>query len=212
MAEPGVERLNQKSWAQISELFYSALELPLTQRTSFLESNCLDLEIRSEVEQLLTKQAQQFGQLDDPKALLRSTQLGLGSRLGQYAIYGVLGAGGMGTVYEAIQDKPRRHVALKTLHFGYASPKQIDRFRFEFEVLGRLRHPAIAQVYEAGTLEVGCAFYPYFAMELVAGARDIVDYANELTTSLTERLELFCKVCAAVHYGHQKGVLHRQWR
>ncbi len=82
-------------------------------------------------------------------------------------------------------------------------------FLFEAEVLGNLRHPAIAQIYEAGTHEEGGQSFTYFAMELVAGARDLLSYARTEQLALEARLELFLHVCDAVHHGHQKGVIHR---
>ncbi|MCP3918025.1 MAG: serine/threonine protein kinase [bacterium] len=69
------------------------------------------------------------------------------------------------------------------------------------------RHPAIAQVYDAGI--AGEDGMPYFAMELVEGARDFLRYAEEEDLSLEQRLRLFIRVCDAVQYGHQKGVIHR---
>ena len=57
----------------------------------------------------------------------------------------------MGTVYEAIQDSPHRTVALKVIRPDYVSPELTRRFEFESEILGRLQHPGIAQIYEAGT-------------------------------------------------------------
>ncbi|MEO1718514.1 MAG: hypothetical protein AAFR76_15550, partial [Planctomycetota bacterium] len=70
--------------------------------------------------------------------------------IGDYRIVRRLGAGGMGVVYEAEQPSPRRRVALKVLRPGHFTPELIRRFQFEAEALGRLRHPSIAQVYQAG--------------------------------------------------------------
>ena len=56
----------------------------------------------------------------------------------------------MGAVYEAEQDSPRRTVALKVVRPGLASPALLKRFAHEAQILGRLHHPGIAQVYEAG--------------------------------------------------------------
>ncbi|HEV8200966.1 MAG TPA: hypothetical protein VGS03_13170 [Candidatus Polarisedimenticolia bacterium] len=75
------------------------------------------------------------------------------ARVGRYTIRGVLGEGGMGTVYEAEQEQPRRVVALKVIRAGHLSPQLLRRFEHESLVLGRLQHPGIAHVYEAGTIE-----------------------------------------------------------
>ncbi len=133
----------------------------------------------------------------------------LPERIGQYHIKRVIAAGGMGVVYEAMQEHPRRSVALKIMRQGIASRSALRRFEYESQILARLRHPGIAQVYEAGMHDDGTGGVPYFAMEYIAGAKDLVDYARSKELSIRERLELFDKVCDALHHGHQKGIIHR---
>jgi tetratricopeptide (TPR) repeat protein/tRNA A-37 threonylcarbamoyl transferase component Bud32 len=115
----------------------------------------------------------------------------------------------MGTVYEAVQEHPRRIVAVKVLKRGIASRAAMRRFEYESQVLGRLRHPGIAQVHEAGTHDDGTGEVPFYAMEYIPNAKSISDYAREKRLGIRERLELFLRVCDAVHYGHQKGIVHR---
>jgi serine/threonine protein kinase/tetratricopeptide (TPR) repeat protein len=115
----------------------------------------------------------------------------------------------MGVVYEALQTHPRRAVALKIMRCGIASEEVLRRFRHEAEFLGKLQHAGIAQIYEAGIFADGSVELPYFAMELIAGARSIVDYAKEEGLNLRQRLEYLAQVCDAVHYGHEHGVVHR---
>jgi len=133
-------------------------------------------------------------------------------RIGDYTIRREIASGGMGTVYEAQQDHPRRIVAIKVLKEGLVSRTAMRRFEYESQILARLRHPAIAHVYEAGTYrpegEHG-PVTPYFVMEYVPNARSIVDYATAKDLSVGDRLKLFADVCAAVHHGHQKGIIHR---
>ncbi|MHC5024459.1 MAG: protein kinase domain-containing protein [Planctomycetota bacterium] len=129
--------------------------------------------------------------------------------VGHYCIRRAIASGGMGTVYEAVQEHPHRSVAVKVLRRGIASRSAIRRFQYESQVLARLRHPGIAQVYEAGTHDDGEGVVPWFAMEFIPDARALTDYAREKKLSLRHRLELFTEVCAAVHHGHQKGVIHR---
>ncbi|HVN20187.1 MAG TPA: protein kinase [Dongiaceae bacterium] len=74
----------------------------------------------------------------------------LPANIGHYRIIRLLGEGGMGAVYEAEQDRPRRRVALKVIKSAWASPELLRRFEQEFQTLGRLHHPGIAQIYEAG--------------------------------------------------------------
>src|SRR6476619_6670716 len=90
-------------------------------------------------------------------------------RIGHYRILGVIGEGGMGAVYEAEQENPRRLVALKVIRPGFVTDELLRRFVQESQVLGRLHHPGIAQIYEAGTADSGHGVQPYFAMEIVRG-------------------------------------------
>ncbi|MBV9083989.1 MAG: serine/threonine protein kinase, partial [Acidobacteriaceae bacterium] len=128
--------------------------------------------------------------------------------IGRYRIVRLLGEGGMGTVYEAEQDHPRRMVALKVLKTGLASTELLWRFEHESQALGRLRHPGIAQIYEAGTAHSGSGPQPYFAMELIRG-KPLLEYAQSHQLSPRESLELMVKVCEAVHHAHQCGIIHR---
>jgi serine/threonine protein kinase len=131
--------------------------------------------------------------------------------IGPYRILGILGEGGMGTVYEAEQQQPRRRVALKVIRGGsYVDDRRVTMFRREIETLARLDHPNIGAIYDAGRTEDGQHF---FAMELVRGRtldawlgarRGPVD-AQEVRL----RLRLIVSICRAVHYAHQRGVIHR---
>lgn len=130
-------------------------------------------------------------------------------RIGRYRIKRIIASGGMGTVFEAMQEQPRRVVALKLMRAGMTSRSALRRFDYEAQILARLRHPGIAQIYEAGTHGEGHSAVPFFAMEYVPGARTLTDYAEWKRLSASERLALFAEVCDAVHHGHQKGVIHR---
>src|SRR6187549_709763 len=76
--------------------------------------------------------------------------LGAGAVIGNYKIVRMIGEGGMGAVYEAEQEHPRRTVALKVIKPGLASPQLLRRFTQESQALARLQHPGIAQIYDAG--------------------------------------------------------------
>ncbi len=126
-------------------------------------------------------------------------------RLGHYEVLEVIGQGGMGTVYKAEQDSPRRTVALKVVRPGFASPAIVKRFNHEAQILGRLHHPGIAQVYEAGLADDG---QPYFAMEFIHG-KPLDEYARRRGLDLTARVSLVARVCDAVQHAHDQGVIHR---
>jgi len=127
-------------------------------------------------------------------------------RIGSYRILQKLGEGGMGVVFQAEQERPvRRTVALKLIKAGMDTEQVVARFESERQALALMDHPGIARVYEAGSTEQG---RPYFVMELVKG-EPIDAYCDRYRLSTSERLELFIRVCEAVHHAHQKGILHR---
>jgi len=134
-------------------------------------------------------------------------------RVGHYLLKRVIGFGGMGTVYEAVQDQPRRSVAIKLMRNPLTSRANRHRFEHESQLLARLRHPGIAQVFEAGTHHHGegdaAIDVPFYAMEFIPGARGISEYVALKKLSEPEIVALFALVCDAVHHAHEKGVLHR---
>jgi CHASE2 domain-containing sensor protein len=133
----------------------------------------------------------------------------LNIRIGRYQIRRMVAMGGMGSVYEAVQDQPRRIVALKLLRGGFNSPASLKRLEDEAQHLARLHHPGIAQVFEAGSCQLSGKLIPYMAMEFIPGARWITDFARLRKLTRRQRLELFVQVCDAIEHGHQKGVIHR---
>lgn len=133
----------------------------------------------------------------------------VGRNIGGVTILKSIAEGGMGRVYEGIQEKPRRPVAVKVMRPGFVSREACRRFDNESEVLGRLRHPYIAQIYSAGICTIVGAEVPYFVMEFIPDALPITKYAAAKKLSTHERVELFRKVCEAVAHGHEKKVVHR---
>jgi len=131
--------------------------------------------------------------------------------IGDYRVLGVLGEGGMGIVYEAEQSSPRRRVALKVIRGGrFVDDNHVKMFQREAETLARLKHPNIGAIYESGRTEDG---HHFFAMELVRG-ETLDRYLTQRTgpidaVELDHRLVLFRKICDAVQYAHQRGVIHR---
>jgi serine/threonine protein kinase len=207
------------SFARVRELFERALDVEPVARAAFLDAQCgADRALRRQVEQLLhadTDASTAGAVLDASAAELvgvapqaDGTALP-GERIGGFRIEGVLGGGGMGTVYRARQDVPARDVALKVLSLGLLGDVAVRRFRWEAEVLARLRHPGIAQVYAVGVHQSGALELPWFAMELVDGALDLTAYATGRGLDLRARVELLLQVCDAVHHGHLLGVVHR---
>jgi serine/threonine protein kinase len=209
------KELDRRAHALLSEV----LDLEPTQRQDFVREVCADnLALQARVMSLLSVADQASSFLAEPAFnLLNASQSGLPAAMGSlpdaignYLVVGVLGTGGMATVFEAVQEHPKRRVALKVMNQFMLSANDRARFGFETEVLARLHHPAIAQIYEAGAACVGSTTpSPFFAMELVADASAITEYAKNKKLDLHSRLEMFSIVCDAVHHGHQHGVIHR---
>lgn len=126
-------------------------------------------------------------------------------RIGPFRVLGKLGEGGMGMVYLAEQESPRRRVAVKLIRIGLDSKAVVARFEHERQALAMMDHEGIAKVYSCGTSESG---QPYFAMELVEGI-PIDRFCEQHQLSLTDRLCLMQRVCEAVQHAHNKGVVHR---
>jgi predicted Ser/Thr protein kinase len=220
-------------YARVRALYLAARDQDPGQRAAFLQHSCGDDEaLRREVEELLAHddpaetllQTPALGAgfvLQRPESLARpesdaSTGAPHGDarppdapeRIGPYRIQGVLGQGGMGVVYRAEQDNPRRAVALKVIRPGVESRETLRRFEHEAQVLAWLQHPGIAQIFEAGVAKTDQGLRPFFAMELVAG-QPLSEYARGRRLDTAARLALLARVCDAVQHAHQKGVIHR---
>jgi eukaryotic-like serine/threonine-protein kinase len=127
-------------------------------------------------------------------------------KLPGFSVIRELGRGGMGQVFLARQTEPvERDVAIKLILSRIRNPDMEWRFQVERQALAQMHHPAIAQIFEAGTNPDG---YPYFAMEYVPGL-PLLAFCNEHRLGITERLELFIRICQGVAHAHQKGIVHR---
>ncbi|MBL8888742.1 MAG: tetratricopeptide repeat protein [Planctomycetaceae bacterium] len=125
---------------------------------------------------------------------------------GRYRLVELLGSGGMGSVWRAVQQHPvQREVAIKLIKVGFNSPQALARFDLERQALALMNHPNIATIYDSGVSDEG---NPWFAMELVRGV-PITDYVESRRLKLSERLQLFQNLCLALHHAHQKGIIHR---
>ncbi|MEP7044094.1 MAG: serine/threonine-protein kinase [Dokdonella sp.] len=141
-----------------------------------------------------------------PAVAASGVALAAGAELGPYVIRRVLGEGGMGRVYLAEQLRPvRREVALKLIREQVASPLARAYFEVERQALAQMQHPAIAQVFDAGTTTQG---HPYLVMEVVEGL-PITHFCRRENLTLDQRLALFARVCHGVQHAHQKGIIHR---
>jgi len=181
------------------------------EREAYLREACGDdRELRSAVERLLANDSPGSLRLESVvrDAMAAGDLLPGAVIAGRYALIQKIGEGGMGTVWLAEQEKPKRRVAVKLIRPGMTSRQMLKRFEFEAAVLGRLDHPGIAQIHEAGMFDDGSGARPFFAMEFVDGP-PLLDFIAKEHLDVRSRLALFASICDAVHHAHQKGVVHR---
>ncbi len=130
-----------------------------------------------------------------------------GTIVGNYRLEQAIGVGGMAYVYKAerIDGVFQRSSAIKFIKRGIDTEEVIRRFNHERNILARLKHEYIAQLYDGGVSDDGL---PYFVMEYVTG-KDIISHCKENKQNLRQRLELFLQVCTAVDFAHKNLIIHR---
>jgi WD40 repeat protein/serine/threonine protein kinase len=217
---------------RVKSIFAAVCDCEPSLRAGVLARECGgDVELRREVESLLAHDDVPRVDLESAARNVREIILAAAidghadhhqgvtpalERIGDYRILSVLGEGGMGVVYLAEQDNPRRTVALKVIKPGITSTAMLRRFEHEAHVLGKLQHPGIAQIYEAGTAAIDDGVaprarshrQPFFAMEYVRG-RPLLDHAASLNLGTKQRIELLIKIAHAAHHAHIHGIVHR---
>jgi non-specific serine/threonine protein kinase/serine/threonine-protein kinase len=203
--------MDPSTWDRIEQAFAEAVELPLEQRAAYCDRVAAgDAGFRRELGSLLAAHAAASNVLDQPPLALdeREPAAGLaeiGQRIGPWRIESLLGRGGSGEVYLARRDDGAfaQQVAIKLLR--REAVEQVERFLAEREILGRLEHPSIARLVDAGTLADG---RPYAVMEHVAG-QTLMDWCRAREAGLAQRLALFLQITDAVAFAHQNLVVHR---
>ena len=202
--------------SQLRSLFEAAMEYEPEERVAFLDSQCIDADIRARLERMLAVEPGAGGAIPAVTADVLAQAIGdietthglaAGSRIGAFELLAVLGEGGSSTVFRAKReiDGVRQEVALKVLHRGLHSPDAQRQFRHERLALTQLTHPGIARLIEGGVTEHGLA---YIALDLVEGA-PITHYAIANKLEVRARLKLFLQVCRAVEAAHRALIVHR---
>ncbi len=129
----------------------------------------------------------------------------VGRTFGGYRIEGVIGRGGMGTVYMARQLSLGRPVAIKVLPMDLAREEQfLERFHREADALSRLSHPSVVAVFDRGEVDG----QPYLVMEYVEGA-SLREAMRNGPLPLAEALRVAAAVLTALDHAHEKGIVHR---
>jgi serine/threonine protein kinase len=209
-------KMTRERWRQIDEVFAAVLEVPETERENFLDRHCRgDEELKREVLKLLELQPRADRFLEVPAMKLAAKKLSeaetivdehhlSGKKIGTYKIERPLGAGGMGEVYLATDEKLKRNVALKILPAEYmSSDERVKRFELEARAISILNHPNIVTIYDLGGLD-GIS---YIATEFVEGVnlREMVGRRP----SIREILDIIIQVCDALAAAHRAGIIHR---
>lgn len=210
-------------WRRLDAILDELLQLEPELRTARLEELTRgEPDLRAEVEDLLRRDADASTLLDGQAATRLEHLLAdvareapvpadlTGAEIGPYRIIDRLGEGGMGVVFTARQAHPDRLVALKVLRAGiYAGTHQLRMFQREAESLGRLNHPGIAAIHDAGRTPEGLH---WFAMERVEG--QTLDAwargrpAPDTRAEVALRAAVCAAVCDAIAHAHQRGVVH----
>ncbi len=204
--------MDPQNWQKVKSVIEEALDLDPTLRIDFLNRQSLSAEVREEVDSLLAYEdaagdMMQLSAVEFSQGFLGDDPVRSGHLIGPYRTVSELGQGGMGSVFlaERIDGKFSQRVALKLLKREMNTASLRRRFEMEREILSRLEHPNIARLLDAGTTE---DHIPYIAMEYVDGL-PIDVYCAKVQAGLSERLQLFNKVCSAVYFAHRNLVVHR---
>ena len=207
--EPARESSREPYADELPELFSQAIALEGDARSAFvggLRSTRPALAAR--LEELLAADRDAGAFLERPLTTPGvSAALAPGDVIEGFRVEAALASGANGSIYRAVQDYPRRTIALKVLHFALPSAGAIARFRLEVRTLARLSHPGIVPLFAAGVIDPESRALPWFAMELVEGARDVRAWGRE--QPIDARVRMIADACDAVHHAHLKGIIHR---
>jgi len=202
--------MKREHWQEICRLYQAALELPKNERAAFLKT-CADEDIRREVQALLADETRLRDFLEDP-ALEVANRLStkerpslIGAQLGSYHIVSELGAGGMGEVFRAKDQRLGRDVAIKLLPEEFArDANRVARFHREAKLLASLNHPNIAAIHG---LEKSSGIH-FLVLELVEG-QTLADRIKTGPIPVEESLQLAFQITEALESAHERNAIHR---
>jgi eukaryotic-like serine/threonine-protein kinase len=204
--------MTAERWQEIGRIYQAAMDLPSSERSSFLEEECRgDGALRQEVESLISADsgAGSFlaaGALNDAaKMLVKNKPHMIGETLGHYQIASLLGSGGMGDVYLAEDVKLKRKLALKLLPPELtANLDRVSRFEQEARAASALNHPNIITIYEIGEANSNLMM----AMEFVEG-KTLRTTLGTGALRLNNVLNIAIQIADALAAAHKAGIIHR---
>ena len=205
--------MTPERWKQIDRLAQEAFSLEPRERASFLDGACAgDGDLRREVESLIAYQEKAADLMEMPALEAAAASLAnskgesvMGETFGRYKVLGILGEGGMGTVYLAQDTSLGRKVALKLLPGYFTEDKdRVRRFEQEARAASALNHPNILTIYEVGRTD-GRYF---IATEFIDGVTLRERMAGG-AMELSEVLETATQVASALAAAHEAGIVHR---
>ncbi|MCU1288932.1 MAG: ppkA [Acidobacteria bacterium] len=208
--------MTPERWQHLKSVLETAMEISPTEREVYLKNACSgDDELLREVESFLAFENAGGDVFDKPAFSTAFKELSaadaadnfVGMKIGKYRIISELGSGGMGMVFlaERTDGEFEQQVAVKILRRSFFNSSAKQKFQQERQILARLKHPYIAQLLDGGATEENT---PFLVMEHVRGT-PITRYAAEKNLSLSEKLDLFRKVCEAVSFAHRNLIVHR---
>ena len=205
--------MDPERWQEVDKLLELALEREPSKRAAFLDEACNgDAALRREVESLLSAHGKAGGFIEDPALEApgpasrgAAVRIVAGQQLGPYKILSLLGAGGMGEVYRAKDDRIGREVAIKVLPTAFsADADRLRRFEQEARAAGRLNHPNILALYDVGTHEES----PYIVSELLQG-ETLRDRLGRKALPLRKAMDYALQIARGLAVAHDKGIVHR---
>lgn len=195
--------------SEVENWYYKALDIPEVSREDYVNTELKDNpKLRTAVLELLRFDNADKGVLTELVEKMNSAVEDSNiPKIERYEVVKKLGSGGMADVYLGRRtDGVFEHrVAIKVLKKGMDTEDIVRRFNLERNLLGRLKHENISQIYDGGVTSDN---RPFFAMEFVEG-EDLITYCKTNSLSVTEKVKLFQKVCGAVEFAHQNLILHR---
>jgi serine/threonine-protein kinase len=210
--------MTPERWERLKQLYSSALEVPADKRAQFVARECCDDDLKHELEALLKANEDPTDTLDDPLLFLHDLipaakhALHEGDvLLNRFRIIRLLGSGGMGEVYEAIDDQLGR-IALKTIGPGVSErPEQLLRFKKEVQLARKVSSPHVCRIHELHLTEGGSEGSPgtFLTMEFLDGITLTDKIRESGPMPWREARKVALELCAALQSIHAAEIVHR---